>query len=122
MMPITPDENTLPVSLDSFKCSARSASEFLKALSHETRLMILCILGEGEKTVGEIEQILGLQQAMVSQQLARLRLEELVQARREGRLIFYSIAHPHVEEIVAVLYRLYCAPLPQEHAPVAELR
>jgi len=66
---------------------AHEASDLLKALAHQTRLLILCILSEGEKTVGEIEDILGIQQAMVSQQLARLRLEGLVNTRREGRLV-----------------------------------
>ena len=71
---------------------AHEASDLLKALAHQTRLLILCILSEGEKTVGEIEDILGIQQAMVSQQLARLRLEGLVNTRREGRLVYYSMA------------------------------
>lgn len=87
---------------------ARAASELLKALSHETRLLILCILSQGEKTVGEIETMLGLQQAVVSQQLARLRLEQLVQTRRDGRQIYYSIANPNAVEVVSLLYRLYC--------------
>lgn len=98
-----------PDQLESFMERAKAATELLKALSHETRLLILCILSQGEKTVGEIESILGLQQAVVSQQLARLRLEQLLQTRREGRQIYYSIANPNAVEVVSLLYKLYCS-------------
>lgn len=110
MTPPKPDMGQMPEQIDDFMSKARVASELLKALSHETRLLILCILSQGEKTVSEIEGILGLQQAVVSQQLARLRLEQLVKTRREGRSIYYSIANPNVTEVVSVLYRIYCAP------------
>nr|WP_245415576.1 metalloregulator ArsR/SmtB family transcription factor [Ciceribacter lividus] len=89
---------------------AAAASELLKALSHESRLLILCILVNGERTVSEIEAILGIQQAVVSQHLARLRIEELVKTRREGRQIYYSIANPSLSDLLAVLYRMYCEP------------
>ena len=70
------------------------ASEFLKALAHELRLLILCDLLDGEKSVGELEALLYLRQSTVSQQLARLRLEGLVaSARRDGKTIYYSIAN-----------------------------
>ncbi|MFN7011514.1 MAG: ArsR/SmtB family transcription factor [Allorhizobium sp.] len=94
--------------LEGFMSKARAASTLLKALSHETRLLILCILSQGEKTVGEIETILGLQQAVVSQQLARLRMERIVSTRRDGRLIYYSIADPGLTDLVSVLYDMYC--------------
>lgn len=96
--------------MEEFMCKAREASDLLKALSHETRLLILCILSRGEKTVGEIEQILNLQQAIVSQQLARLRMEHLVKTRRHGRQIYYSIGNPGVTDLVSVLYKMYCEP------------
>ncbi len=96
--------------LEGFMSKARAASKLLKALSHETRLLILCILSQGEKTVGEIEAILGLQQAVVSQQLARLRLEDIVTTRRDGRLIFYRISDPSLTSLVSVLYEMYCGP------------
>lgn len=89
---------------------ARAASGLLKALSHETRLLILCILSNGERTVSEIEQFLGLQQAVVSQQLARLRMENILQTRREGRQIYYRIADPQLNELISVLYKMYCEP------------
>lgn len=90
---------------------ARKASELLKSLSHETRLMILCILSEGEKSVSELEEILSMPQAAVSQQLARLRLDGLVQTRREGRMIYYSILNQEVSSVIGALYTLFCAPV-----------
>ncbi|MGB7285887.1 MAG: metalloregulator ArsR/SmtB family transcription factor [Salaquimonas sp.] len=93
---------------------AREASELLKALSHETRLLILCLLSEGEKSVSELEDIMKMPQAAVSQQLARLRLDGLVKARREGRLIFYTIADSEVSSVVETLYDLFCKPVRQD--------
>lgn len=93
-----------------FSEKASQASDFLKAISHEARLMILCILSEGEKTVTEIETMLGLQQAVVSQQLARLRHENVVETRRDGRQIYYSIANPDVSGIIDALYSMFCKP------------
>lgn len=90
--------------------SATRASSLLKALSHENRLLILCMLAEGEKAVTELEQELGMRQPAVSQQLARLRGDELVQARRDGKTIYYSIASPEAKEVLELLYKLYCAP------------
>jgi len=87
---------------------ARKATELLKALSHETRLVILCLLCEGEKSVSEIEAILKLPQASVSQQLARLRLDNLVSTRRDGRIIHYRIANSEVAPIVETLYEMFC--------------
>ena len=79
------------------------AAGFLKALSHEGRLMILCHLSEGEKSVTELEGLLAQRQAAVSQQLARLRLEGLVATRREGKAIFYRLADARVEALLQVL-------------------
>ncbi len=87
---------------------AREASELLKALAHESRLIILCLLIEGEKTVRELEDLLKLRQSAVSQQLARLRADNLVEARREGKNLYYSIARPEVIEIVGLLHRTFC--------------
>ncbi len=88
---------------------ARKASEFLKALAHESRLLILCDLLAGEKSVGELETFLELRQSTVSQQLARLRLEGLVVARRDGKTIYYSISSEKVRSIIGVLYDAFCA-------------
>jgi DNA-binding transcriptional ArsR family regulator len=90
---------------------ARKASDLLKALSHESRLLILCLLVEGEKSVSELERIIGMPQAAVSQQLARLRFDRLVNTRREGRIIYYSIASEEVSSIIGTLYELFCAPV-----------
>lgn len=88
---------------DDMAARAEMASGFLKALSHEGRLMILCHLTEGEKSVTELEGLLGQRQAAVSQQLARLRLEGLVATRREGKAIFYRLADPRVQALLDVL-------------------
>jgi len=88
--------------------NARDATEFLKALAHETRLVILCLLAEGEKTVTELEELIGLRQAAISQQLARLRAENLVEARRNGKNMHYSLARPEVREVVEALHRAFC--------------
>ena len=83
-------------------------ADFLKALSHEGRLMILCHLAGGERSVTELEALLGQRQAAVSQQLARLRLEGLVAARRDGKAIYYSLADTRAERLVATLYDIFC--------------
>lgn len=90
--------------------SAEEASAFLKALAHESRLVILCLLIERERTVTELEQLLGMRQSAVSQQLARLRADDLVRAERNGKNVSYTIARPEVVEIVGALYRAFCQP------------
>lgn len=96
------------MAMDQLLASARSATELLKALSHESRLIMLCMLLDGERTVGELEQALGLRQPAVSQQLARLRADHLVEARREGKNIYYSIGRPEVRGIIEALYHAFC--------------
>ena len=86
---------------------AEPAAAFLKALSHEGRLMILCHLSDGEKSVTELERLIGQRQAAVSQQLGRLRLEGLVSTRREGKAIFYSVRDPRVIAILSCLPALF---------------
>lgn len=88
--------------------SAESAAACLRALSNPSRLMILCLLVEGEKTVGEIEKTLEMSQAYVSQQLARLRAEKIVAAERDGRLVRYRISDARIAPVIAVLYEQYC--------------
>lgn len=87
---------------------AETASSFLKALSHEGRLMILCHLSTGEKSVTELETLLASRQAAVSQQLARLRLEGLVSYRREGKAIFYSLADERARRILELMHDMFC--------------
>lgn len=84
------------------------AAAFLKALAHEGRMMIMCHLISGEKSVTELEQLLSSRQAAVSQQLARLRLERLVHARRDGKAIFYSIQDIKVLKTVCLMHEMFC--------------
>lgn len=88
--------------------NAKRTSEFLKSLSHPLRLVILCRLVEGEANVGELETKAGLPQAVVSKQLANLRAAGLVEFRREGREIHYSLAHDHTRRILMALYDEFC--------------
>jgi DNA-binding transcriptional ArsR family regulator len=88
--------------------SAKNASEFLKALAHESRLMILCILAEGEKSVSELEELLGLRQPTVSQQLARLRADGLVSTRRDGKAVYYNLASEEARVIIGAVYDVFC--------------
>ena len=88
---------------------AEPVAAFLKALSHEGRLMILCHLAAGERSVSELEELLGLRQAAVSQQLARLRLEGLVTTRREGKAIFYRIGDPRALALLQLLPGIFAS-------------
>ncbi len=95
--------------LDRMMDNATAASNFLKAISHEGRLMILCHLVTGEKSVTELEDLLSARQAAVSQQLARLRIEGLVTPRRDGKTIYYSLTDDKSRRIVALVYDMFCA-------------
>lgn len=87
---------------------ATDAANFLKVLGHDGRLMILCHLTSGPKSVSELESLLSSRQAVVSQQLARLRFEGIVSARRDGQAIYYSILDPKVREMLVLLDKLFC--------------
>lgn len=88
--------------------AAGAATAYLKTLAHEGRLMILCHLGGGEKSVGELERLLDMRQAAVSQMLARLRDEGLVSTRREGKTIYYALADDNTKQVIGLLYDLFC--------------
>jgi ArsR family transcriptional regulator len=90
------------------------AAAFLKALAHEGRLLILCHLNTGEKSVTELEKLLGQRQAAVSQQLARLRMEGLVRSRRDGKTIYYSLGDDRAQRMIGLLYDMFCAPKDDE--------
>ena len=94
--------------LDRIADKATTASNFLKAISHEGRLMILCHLVTGEKSVTELEELLAARQAAVSQQLSRLRLEGLVIPRREGKTIYYRLADDRPRKMLECVYDLFC--------------
>lgn len=90
--------------------AAEEAAACLRALSNPSRLLLLCHLIDHEQNVGELEDALGLSQAYVSQQLARLRGEGLVTARRDGRIVYYSLADTRIKPIISVLYEQFCRP------------
>ncbi len=94
--------------LDRMVGNAKRASDFLKALAHESRLMILCILAEGEKSVSELEDILNLHQPTVSQQLARLRADGLVSTRRDGKAVYYNLASQEARVVIGAIYDVFC--------------
>lgn len=104
------DETLCEDDIDKMMQNAQAAANFLKAISHEGRLMILCHLTTGEKSVTELETLLSARQAAVSQQLSRLRLEGLVTPRRDGKVIFYRLTDDRSKQIMEVVFDLFCAP------------
>jgi DNA-binding transcriptional ArsR family regulator len=91
------------------KDKSAQASQLLKSLANDRRLLIMCHLSESEKSVGELERLVDLSQSALSQHLARLRRDNLVRTRREAQTIFYSIASPEADAVLQTLYNLYCA-------------
>ena len=89
--------------------AAQKACELMKTLGHRDRLMILCHLTSGEKSVGELATLLDIPQSPLSQHLARMRREALVTTRREAQTIYYSIASEDAARIVALMHELYCS-------------
>lgn len=96
------------IDLDAMLASATQACTLLRVLANRDRLMLLCQLSQGEFCVSELETALGIGQPTLSQQLTVLRHEALVKTRREGKLIFYSIASPEAMAIMQVLYEQFC--------------
>ena len=93
---------------DLLRHGAGQAVGVLKLLASEDRLLLLCQLSQGEMCVGDLEQALDIRQPTLSQQLGVLRNEGIVNTRRDGKRIYYSVADPKVMQLLAVLYRLYC--------------
>ncbi len=102
------DDNHLVIDLARIQENARRASTLLKAMSNQHRLMILCQLVPGEKCVGELEKVVGLSQSALSQHLARLRRDNLVQTRREAQTIYYQLSGEEASAVIETLYGLYC--------------
>ena len=102
-----PDTEELAVSSQMME-NAERTTQFLKSLSHPSRLVILCRLAEGGSSVGELEEMLGVPQAAVSKQLARLREDGLVDCRRSGRSIVYSLADDRTRRVIKALYAEFC--------------
>lgn len=97
-----------PIEVELMREAARSACGVLRALSNEDRLLLLCQLSQGERSVGELEDALDIRQPTLSQQLGVLRNEGLVNTRRDGKRIYYSVADPKVLAVLGTLYNLYC--------------
>ena len=102
--------DTSTLDLETMKASASRACRLMKVLSNPDRLMLLCQLSLGEKRVGELEEILGIVQPTLSQQLTVLRDEELVNTRRDGKNIYYQIASPQALAVMNVLFEQFCGP------------
>ena len=85
------------------------AARLLKSLSNEKRLLIVCTLFKGEKSVGELEQIVELSQSALSQHLARLRKDKIVNTRREAQTIYYSLHNNAANRVLECLYTIYCS-------------
>ena len=100
--------NALSLELEQMHSAADQACTLMKVLSNPDRLMILCQLSKGELRVGEIEEILGIDQPTLSQQLTVLRDEELVTTRREGKSIYYQVKSPKALAVIEILYEQFC--------------
>lgn len=95
------------------KEKVEDASTFLKKLSNPDRLMVACALVDGERSVRELEDLLGIRQPGLSQQLAELRQAGLITGRKQGKQVFYQLADPRVQEFITTMYRLFCEPTDQ---------
>lgn len=100
------DSKTHPAS--DMQLHAADAAGLMKALGNESRLMILCVLAEGERSVSDLNKIVPLSQSALSQQLARLRQQGVVRTRRESQTIFYSLADGPADRVINLLHDIYC--------------
>jgi DNA-binding transcriptional ArsR family regulator len=94
--------------LQKMQASATRASEMMKLLGHPHRLMILCELKVGEKSVGQLSNTINISQSLVSQHLARMRHENVVTARREAQAVYYALREGEAEKLISTLYEIYC--------------
>lgn len=101
---------TEPMEMQAMRLAATQASGLLKALANPDRLLLLCQLSQGEQCVSELQNLLGIVQPTLSQQLGVLREERLVSTRREGKQIFYSITSKEALAVMQVLYAEFCNP------------
>lgn len=104
------------IDLAEIRANAHRAAALLKSMSNPSRLMVLCLLTEGEKSVGELERAVPISQSALSQHLALLRLRNLVNTRRLGQSIYYSLAGVEASAVLATLYGLFCAKAPDTAA------
>ena len=94
--------------VERMRAHAPDAAGLMKALGNESRLMILCTLAEGERSVGELNAMIPLSQSALSQQLARLRGQGIVKTRRESQTIYYSLAEGPADKVIRLLHDIYC--------------
>ena len=106
-------DDAQPIELPLLLDAARQANGLLRALANENRLLLMCQLSQGERSVGELEALLGIRQPTLSQQLGILREENLVTTRRAGKQIFYRVSNDDALQVLQTLYRLYC-PVPKK--------
>ncbi|MBI3453139.1 MAG: winged helix-turn-helix transcriptional regulator [Rhodospirillales bacterium] len=99
--------------------NARRASALLKAMANERRLLILCYLAQGERSVSELEALVKLSQSALSQHLARLRRDGLVATRRAAQTIYYSLTGREAEAVMETLHQLFCEPVKAPIPPTA---
>ncbi len=104
----TDKQKVIQYSAEQMDAHAADAAGLMKALGNESRLMILCMLADGERSVGDLNEAIPLSQSALSQQLARLRQQELVTTRRESQTIYYSLAEGPADRIIRLLHDIYC--------------
>ncbi len=105
-------QSAMVLPLDEMRLHAADAAGLMKALGNESRLMILCMLAEGERSVGDLNEMVALSQSALSQQLARLRSQRLVETRRESQTIYYSLAKGPADRVIHLLHDIYCGTQP----------
>lgn len=110
MSPSTFDNAQAALDLQAMRAHAGEAVAMLKLLGNEDRLLLLCQLAQQERTVSELEQLTGVSQPTLSQQLGILRREGLVSTRREGKFIWYQLADARALQLMQALYQLFCQP------------
>lgn len=108
MTPSPLDDVQAPLDLQAMRAHASEAVAMLKLLGNEDRLLLLCQLSMQERTVGELEQLTGITQPTLSQQLGVLRREGLVTTRREGKFIWYQLADERALQLMQSVHRLFC--------------
>lgn len=100
---------TLSSEMAGMKARVEEASAFLKTLANPDRLLVACALVDGERAVRELEDLLGIRQPGLSQQIAGLRAAGLIVGRKEGKQVFYRLADPRVETFITTMHALFCA-------------
>lgn len=111
---------TVNIDAETMQETVGAACELLKAMANSHRLMILCHLIEGEKSVGQLAEALGIRDSTASQHLALLRRDRLISGRRDGQMVWYRIDSDAARQVVKVLYESFCAPAAASHTPVSD--